>query len=251
MSSNGAYLMVEFPNREMASRFPLGSWLKISENFTPDIAFQIKTDNTNAWTLHKTGQRTLKFHTVDALFQRLTSDIDAAIAQFSRQSLFLHSGVVVYEGIAILLPGKSGSGKTTIVLEAILRGGTYYSDEYALVESDGTILPFARPLSVKHDHDSVKRRVNPSSLGAKIGQAGLRIDVVALCNFVKGAQWQPKMLKPAEAVLELAANTVAAKSRPEDTLHRMTHLASRCDTLKGVRGEASDCLDLIVSEYRK
>lgn len=249
--SHGACLAVEFPDREMAHRFPFAPWLESSNSGPPDIVFQVKNHNVGTWTLRKAGRRTLQYHSVEALFQRLRADIDAAIAQFSRGPLFLHAGVCVFEDMAILLPGKSGSGKTTLVYEALSRGAVYYSDEYALVEADGTVLPFARPLSVKIDGHREKKLFTPASLGAEIGLAPLRIDVVAVTHFVEGAKWQPDILSPSEVVFEMVHNTIAAESRPEDTLSRTALLIPPCPAVKGVRGEASDWLDWIVSEYKR
>lgn len=67
----------------------------------------------------------------------------------NHQHLALHGGAVVKAGQGILLPGKSGSGKSSLTAWLVGKGFTYLTDELVLLAGDGTILPFTRPLSLK------------------------------------------------------------------------------------------------------
>jgi hypothetical protein len=48
-------------------------------------------------------------------------------------------------------------------------------------------------------------------------------------------------------VLELLSNTVAARRRPEAALSALRHVAERAPVLKGVRGEAKEVVESILS----
>ena len=58
----------------------------------------------------------------------------------------LHAGSVAVGSKACLLPADSGCGKSSLVTAAVLDGGAYLSDEFALLSTDGRVLPFPRPL---------------------------------------------------------------------------------------------------------
>src|SRR5262249_53029615 len=67
------------------------------------------------------------------------------VAEMAPQHVFVHAGVVGYGGRAILLPGRSFSGKTTLVAELARAGAEYYSDEYAVLDSAGAVHAYPRP----------------------------------------------------------------------------------------------------------
>ena len=61
----------------------------------------------------------------------------------------VHGGVVAHEGRAILLPGPTHAGKSTLVAELVRQGAPYFSDEYALIDADGRVHPYPRPLLLR------------------------------------------------------------------------------------------------------
>jgi hypothetical protein len=64
----------------------------------------------------------------------------------------IHSGAVVCNGKTILFPGRSGKGKTTLTLGCLLRGGSFLSDEMALIEPNtANAYAFPRVLCNKTD----------------------------------------------------------------------------------------------------
>ena len=71
------------------------------------------------------------------------------IAEVARNRVFVHAGVVGWKGRAIVIPGRSYSGKSTLVSELIRAGAAYYSDEYAVFDSRGRVYPFAKPLEMR------------------------------------------------------------------------------------------------------
>ena len=64
----------------------------------------------------------------------------------AQDCLFVHAGVVGWQGKAILIPGRSFSGKTTLVKALIEAGATYYSDEFAILDRQGLVHPYPLPL---------------------------------------------------------------------------------------------------------
>src|SRR6266545_1899194 len=70
-------------------------------------------------------------------------------AAMAKNRIFVHAGVVGWRGRAIVIPGTSFSGKSTLVAELVRADGTYYSDEYAVLDRRGYVHSYARPLSIR------------------------------------------------------------------------------------------------------
>jgi hypothetical protein len=85
--------------------------------------------------------------TVD-LLSRIVHGVLARLQ--AREVYAIHAGAVVYRGAALILAGKSGQGKTTLVLGLLRRGFGLLSDEFAIVEPGAPhILPYRRSLHVR------------------------------------------------------------------------------------------------------
>ena len=95
----------------------------------------------------------------------------------------VHAAALVAAGKGILLPGKSGSGKSSIAAWLTAKGCTYLTDELVLLSQDGRLLPFTRPISLK-----------PPSLAAL--QAQIKIDEQAILVSPKGAMIPHRLLNP-------------------------------------------------------
>jgi hypothetical protein len=79
----------------------------------------------------------------------LESEIRQTVAKGAARRTFVHAGVVGWNGRAILVPGRSRSGKTTLVAELVKAGAQYLSDEFAVLDGRGRVHPFAKPLSIR------------------------------------------------------------------------------------------------------
>src|SRR5512144_1671386 len=79
----------------------------------------------------------------------LDARLRAHIALQAPDHIFVHAGVVGYAGRAIVIPGLSFSGKTTLVTELVRVGATYYSDEFAVLDDAGLVHPYPKPLSIR------------------------------------------------------------------------------------------------------
>src|SRR5260370_33981035 len=81
----------------------------------------------------------------------LETDLHRYVSEASPDMTFLHAGVVGWRGRAILLPGHSLSGKTTLVREMLRLGATYYSDEFGVLANSANVHPFPRPRRILSD----------------------------------------------------------------------------------------------------
>ena len=181
----------------------------------------------------------------------MESDIHRYIAETSPDVTFLHAGVVGWRGHAVMFPGRSLSGKTTLVQEMLRLGATYYSDEFAVVDNRGLVYPFPRPLGIRSEGSYEQTKCAPEMLGAVVGIKPIPLGVAVITEYKHGAPWRPKLLTAAQGMLQLLANTVAVRSQPDQTLTRLHVLAKGAVFLTGRRGEACQAAASILKLFPK
>jgi hypothetical protein len=172
----------------------------------------------------------------------LESEIRQSVAAEARERVFVHAGVVGWRGRAILVPGRSRTGKTTLVAELVKAGAEYYSDEFAVLDAEGRVHPFPKPLSVRGEGgcDLHARRQSAEELGGVCGREPLPVGLVVLVQYEPGASWRPRRLSSGQAVLEMLSHTVPARLRPEDSLAALGRVVEGATVLQGERGEARE-----------
>lgn len=188
--------------------------------------------------LYRLGEKRAATTTLDALLDTFDSDLRLTIAMAARDKVFVHAGVVGWHGRAIAIPGRSFSGKTTLVAALVKAGATYYSDEYAVLDTEGRVHPYPRPLSVRQSTGSRVKRVPAEDLGGAIGTEPIPVGAIVRAQYEAGAEWQPTLLSDGRAVLALLDNTVIAQLRPDFALPILSKVASAAISVEGMRGEA-------------
>jgi hypothetical protein len=160
--------------------------------------------------------------------------------------IFVHAGVVGLAGGALLLPGLSFTGKTTLVAALVRAGASYYSDEYAVLDDDGLVHAFQNPPMLRNnDHRDRSRGV-----GVRAGTTGNRplpVHAVAVTTFRPGSEWAPKSLTTGEGALQLLAHAIPARDRPTETMRAVTLAARNAILLEGDRGEADNVAPLLLA----
>lgn len=179
----------------------------------------------------------------DDLVDQFESHVQLTVAEYAPRRVFVHAGVVEWKGKAILIPGLSFSGKSTLVAELLRAGATYYSDEYAVIDRNGCVHPYARKLRMRSADAVGVKRMPAKDFGAETGSKSLPIGLVITTRFKDGARWRPRELTRGKAVLELLANTVSARSQPQMALSFLTRAVATATSLKGTRGEARQIVD--------
>jgi len=176
----------------------------------------------------------------------LAAHAEPFVAERAPDHLFVHAGVVGWEGRAIVMPGASFAGKTTLVQEWLKAGGTYYSDEFAVLDRAGRVHPFARPLAIRDGSLPSTRRVPAAALGAEAGTTPLPIGLVLATSYRTGARWQPRPLSAARTLLELMRHTVAARGNPEHSMPILKQAASVGLAFAGPRGDARSLVAAVI-----
>lgn len=174
---------------------------------------------------------------LEEALETLESDLRLNVAAGARRHVFLHAGVVGWGGRAILVPGRSFSGKTALVSELVRAGAVYYSDEFAVLDGHGRVHPFAKPLSIREG--SAIRRASAEEIGGISGGKALTVGAIVFAHYRAGARWRPQSLTPALGLLALLAHTVPIRRRPRTALRAIENAVRGAVVLKGPRGEAA------------
>ena len=173
----------------------------------------------------------------ETLLNALESDLERLVAERARRVLFIHAGAVGWHGKAILLPGRSRTGKTTLVAALVRAGGLYLSDEYAVLDADGWVHPFPRRPGIR-TKDGRSRRVSATTLRGLVGRDPLRPGLVLVLRYRPGATGRLRALTPGQAAMALLANTVVVRARPRATLASLARAVADVSAWRGERGEA-------------
>ena len=119
--------------------------------------------------VHRDGELLYRTRDYRDLFLFLEWQL-CGVAVRSRRYLLLHAGMVVRRGRGVVLAGRSGAGKTTLVAALCLRGWRYVTDEILVVDPEGPAArPFPRSLLVRESAlagwPALRARLKESSLG--------------------------------------------------------------------------------------
>jgi hypothetical protein len=155
--------------------------------------------------------------------------------------VFVHAGVVGVDGVGVMVPGASRSGKSTLVAELVRRGATYYSDEYAVVSRDTTIHPFAKPLSIRSQLEALGHLVAPPK--DQVATAPIICGAIVVTRYRNGAEWRPEIRSSGEGALAVLGNILSARLRPDAALRAARQIADGALVLVGERGDARQAAD--------
>jgi hypothetical protein len=167
----------------------------------------------------------------------LEGQLQVYVGLHAPNRIFVHAGVVGYEGRAIVVPGRSFAGKTTLTLALVRAGAVYYSDEFAVLDERGLVHPYARPVSVR-DGGEAQTDHHIERFGGVVGVEPLEVGTVVFAQYRPGAEWDPTEIAPAKGALSMFENALPALSRSEESMRAIKQAVRGALLLEGDRGEA-------------
>jgi hypothetical protein len=185
---------------------------------------------------------------LDEVLELLENDLCLSIGMATQDWLFVHAGVVGWGDRAIVIPGRSFSGKTTLVMAFIQAGATYYSDEYAVLDRQGLVHPYPRAISVRISTEK-RQRYTVEKLGVAVGSHPLKMGVILQAQYYPQAQWQPEIISTGQAILGLLDNTLTARLFPDLVLSILSRATVGISCFAGQRGEASEVVDQMLTAF--
>ena len=168
------------------------------------------------------------------------------IAERAPDRVFVHAGVVAVRDRLVVIPGRSMSGKTTLVLALMQCGATYYSDEYAVVDGNGLVHPYPQPLGVR-DGGWVQAPLDPESMGWVPGTRPLPMALVVTTEHVAGTTYHPRELSPGQVAFDLMQHAVPIRRAPERALDYLVKASAHARGVSGARGDAAEAARAIIA----
>lgn len=198
--------------------------------------------------LFRDSELRLRAPSIEDALRELVSDVHFQLAFFARDALYVHASVVAIGGSAIVFPGRSFSGKSTLAAELVKAGALYFSDEFAVFDTRGRVHPYIKPISLR-DRDGVGRLFRAETLGGSCGSAPLPVALIVYTRYKTGANWEPRSLTTGKALLAMVDNTVRARDNPEMMLQTLAKVARSANAIESDRGEARKVIADIVRHH--
>lgn len=174
--------------------------------------------------------------------------VDAAVrgcvAEHAPGHVFVHAGVVARGERALLLPASTHAGKSELVAALLRAGAAYASDEFAVLDGDGRVHPYPRPLSLRRPQP---RDVPVAELGAPVATGPLEAAAIAFVRYEPGAQFAPQPLSAGAAALRLLEHAGQARAHAVRVVAALERAAAGAVLVEGERGEAADAAPALLA----
>ena len=174
---------------------------------------------------------------LDSALKTLQKEIHICIAEHARNHVFIHAGVVAWKNQTFVFPGFSHAGKSTLVWTLVQAGAVYFSDEYAVFDEQGRVHPFPLPIALRSEHGA-RRMIMPDN----IANSCRKTDFIVFTRYRPDANWHPRLLQPAAAMMRLVRHSIAIRANPALVVPILKHLALQSKVFAGTRGQSKQLL---------
>ncbi len=196
-------------------------------------------------TIHLPDDLTVSGPSGPEILRAAASRVELLVAARLEDRSAVHAGVVAWEDRAIVIPGTSMSGKSTLVKALLKHDATYLSDEFALLDTDGAVWPYPRLMTMRTATGTARHQ--PDGSASPDGPSRKVHLVVDVAYSPDG--WATTVPTPGESVMALVANSLPIRRDPAHALDCLTAAVKSAQRIKGTRGEADDAairlLDLL------
>ena len=207
----------------------------------------VLTENDARYRLERNGSLVTEQKNLTRVLGRLGRELMVHVADMAPEFVFVHAGVVGWQGGALVLPGPSFAGKTTLVSALVRAGATYYSDEYASVDENGWVHPYARELQVRKPGRYAQKGVPVGVFGGHSGVCALPVSTIAFCQYSADAAWSPEAMSPGLTVLELLRHTIPVQRTPQRVLAVLAAMVGGASAIRSGRGDAAEAAEKLMA----
>ncbi len=229
---------------------------EIIEDLEAEHLYEIKSRSDKNFKVKKNGEFLVSWseYEIGSLLSFLQSQIRLTIAEFAESRTFLHAGAVAWKGRAIIIPARSFSGKSTLVAELVKKGALYYSDDFAVLDREGSVHPFHRQLSMRGFEDKYEQVDFPvEAFGGQVGYEPVPIGIVLISQYKEGKKnpkiWKPEILSEGRGIMEMLSHTIPIRYNPKFSIEVLNKVAKRAIICKSQRGEAAGFADLLLNFF--
>ncbi|MEJ7582719.1 MAG: hypothetical protein WKF43_01285 [Acidimicrobiales bacterium] len=172
-----------------------------------------------------------------AAMSTVAADLRRTLAERSPTLVFVHAGAVAVDGRAVVLPGRSEAGKSSLVAALVGAGAEYLSDEYAPLDGAGLVHPYPQDIRLRIDGSTAV--VAPRELGGSVAIGPVPVGAIVVTSFHRpSTRWRPRRGTQGEGAIALVEHSPTAATRPGEALSATTAAARGATVLVGRRGDA-------------
>jgi hypothetical protein len=205
-------------------------------------------DSEKAYRLFANGRKIASGTDLSFLLGVFQSNAMIHVADHASEFVFVHAGVVVHNGRALLFPGTSFAGKSTLIASLVRAGAVYYSDEYALLDADGLVHPYARNLQMRKPGGRQQRSVPVEEFQGVAGTKPVPVSRIYFSRYDAKAAWKPISLAPGLAALQMLTHTIPIRRTPSRVLKTLAAVTAGASSWQSQRGDADTTAKAILSE---
>jgi hypothetical protein len=180
-----------------------------------------------------------------SLVPDLVRVLDDTVIQNLTALRAVHAGAVLLNERALLLPGISHAGKSSLVAELLRRGATYFSDEYALIDSSGRVHAYPRPLLLRNGTPQ-QSPVLPAECNARTGDAPASVGWILSLEYLPESPWSVEAVPQSEALLVLLRNTPHIMADSPDMVAVFQRAVAGASCYVGRRPDAHEAVSQIL-----
>ena len=210
----------------------------------------LRAPSAGAFSVDFEGNRLVDTERLDLALEMVEAGLRRHVAEHAPGRVFVHAGCVAAGDIAIVFPGRTFAGKSTLTAALLAAGADYFSDEYAVLDDSGLVHAYPRSLSLRPGGRRNQVEVSPAALGARVSREPRRVGIVVMTRYEPGATWRPVEASPGAGALALVSHAIPARARPEEALDAARAAVRGCLVLKGTRGEADEAAGDLLARAR-
>lgn len=210
----------------------------------PDLEIQMD-QVAGQFHLSANGEAVASSGNANDLVRELIRVLDEAVIQRLTALWAVHAGAVMWHGRVMLFPGVTHAGKSSLVAELLRQGATYFSDEYALIDPEGFVHPYPRPLLVRNGGQT-QVPLLAEECRATIGDRPAPAGWIFSLEYQPGGQWSIEPVPQSVALVTLLRNTPHALADSPEMAGAFQRAVSGTRCFAGSRNDAVDAASEIL-----
>jgi hypothetical protein len=211
--------------------------------------YSVVRDKNGQMVLFLNGRKITSGGEIKRFLRYFNSLVRLTVAEHATGRVFVHAGVVGWNGQTIVMPARSFQGKSTLVAELVRLGAHYYSDEYAVIDESGLVHAFPRPITMRTGSAKMEiKDLEPTWLGV-VSNEPAPIGGVLFTEFRPNARWRPVRVSLGQGILAAVEHTIPFSRKPGDSLKVLNTALNRAIIVKSPRGDAGKFARIILDFF--
>ncbi len=216
-----------------------------SELSSPDIVLRVDR-NAQGFDVLMNHRPTASAITLRDAALAAVKSLDDAVVHRMKSFRAVHAGAVFIDEKALLFPGSTHAGKSSLVAELLRRGASCFSDEYALIDNEGQVHSYPRPLLLRNGRPQ-QSLVLPEDLNASYAVRTAPVGWILALDYVPGGEWDVQEMAQGEAVMLLLRNTPHEMAESPEMVEFFLRVAANAACFAGQRCDVAEAATHIIN----